>query len=350
MVELLDLKDRKLISELDFNARAPLSELGKKLGLSKQVVKYRIEKLQEKGIIKGFYTDINASKLGYEIFLVYLKFHNLTSKIETEFIRHISSQNYVGVNVSLNGLWDFCIGIWAKNSIHFKKIYQKIMRNYEKYVKSKTIMIETDFYYFKSKQILGGSNEVQVQMSQELRSFKLDEIDEILLDELSKNARISLVKLAEKTNMTANGIHNRVKRLEKENIVFGYRVMLDYSKLGFSHHRVFLHLDNLTTKKRKEIISFIGNQKQTVSITETIGYCELEFRSITKDINEFYELIEKIKKQFSEYIKEYNSILYFKFHETLNYFPISKKSKAQDVQSTGRTSIIKKENSKLDSN
>lgn len=332
MVELLDLKDRKLISELDFNARAPLSELGKKLGLSKQVVKYRIEKLQEKGIIKGFYTDINASKLGYEIFLVYLKFHKFTSEIETKFIQYISSQNNVGVNVSLNGVWDYCIGIWAKNSIHFKKIYQEIMKDYEKYVKSKTIMIETNFYYFKPRQIIESTNEVQVRMSQELESFKLDEIDTILLNELSKNSRISLVDLAEKTNMTANGIHNRIKRLEKENVVLGYRVMLDYSKLGFSHHRVFLHLDNLTSKKRKEIITFIGNQKEVISITETIGYCELEFRSITKDINEFYELIEKIKKQFSENIKEHNNILYFKFHETLNYFPISKKPKAQDVR------------------
>ena len=335
MVVLLDLKDRKLLSELDFDARVPLSTLGNKLGLSKQVVKYRIEKLQEQGIIKGFYTDINASKLGFEIYLVYLKFHKLSSELETKFIQHISNQNNVGVNTSLNGIWDYCIGIWAKNSIHFKKIYREIMQDYEMYVKSKTIMIETDFYYYKPRQLIESSNEVQVQMSQELEAFKLDILDEILLDELSRNARISLVKLAEKTNMTANGVRNRIKRLEKKNIILSYRVMLDYLKLGFLHHRVFLHLDNLTSKKKKEIIYFLGNQKQIISITETIGYCELEFRSITKDINEFYELIEKIKKQFSENIKEYSNILYFKFHETLNYFPISKKAEPLNVLSTG---------------
>ena len=59
--EKLDLTDRKIVYALDFASRMSLTQLGKKVGISKEVAKYRLDNLVKKGIIKGFYTDINAS-------------------------------------------------------------------------------------------------------------------------------------------------------------------------------------------------------------------------------------------------------------------------------------------------
>ena len=56
----LDLKDRKILYELDLDARQPLTQIGKKVGLSKDVVSYRMKKLQDEGIIKNYYTVIDA--------------------------------------------------------------------------------------------------------------------------------------------------------------------------------------------------------------------------------------------------------------------------------------------------
>ena len=39
----LDLKDRKVLYQLDVDCRQTNSEIGKKVGLSKQVVDYRIK-------------------------------------------------------------------------------------------------------------------------------------------------------------------------------------------------------------------------------------------------------------------------------------------------------------------
>ena len=41
----LDLKDRKILYELDINSRQSNSEIAKKTGLSKQVIGLRIKKL-----------------------------------------------------------------------------------------------------------------------------------------------------------------------------------------------------------------------------------------------------------------------------------------------------------------
>ena len=69
----LDLKDKKILTELEMNARIPHSELGKRIGLSKQVIKYRIEKLEKGKYIQGYNALIDLERLGETIYVVYLK-------------------------------------------------------------------------------------------------------------------------------------------------------------------------------------------------------------------------------------------------------------------------------------
>ncbi|MBS3146692.1 Lrp/AsnC family transcriptional regulator, partial [Candidatus Woesearchaeota archaeon] len=52
MLNKLDLKDKRLLYELDLDSRQSFNELGKKLSLSKSSVIYRINNMQKSGIIK----------------------------------------------------------------------------------------------------------------------------------------------------------------------------------------------------------------------------------------------------------------------------------------------------------
>jgi len=313
--------DKKLIYTLDFDSRMPLSILSKKLGISKQVAKYRLENLIKKGIIMGFNTDISSSKIGMEIYILYFKFHKMSPNIEKQFIKHMTSQENVGVNISINGKWDYCIDVWAESVVKFKKIYQRIMKDYEKYVQRKDVMIETDFYYFKPKPILNKKSDKQIEMTGDVERTPLDKKDKLILTELAKDARISLIELSKKIKLTPNAVKKRIKNLENNKTILGYRVFLNYQSLGFLHYRVFLHLENITEEIEKKIITFLKHHKTCVSITKTIGYCELEFRPIVKNVEEFYDLMNDLRNAFPEIIKEYESIIYSKMHGAWNYFP-----------------------------
>ena len=61
----LDLKDRKILYELDSNARQSNSGIAKKVGLNKNTVNYKINRMTEEGIITGYYTVVDSSRLGY---------------------------------------------------------------------------------------------------------------------------------------------------------------------------------------------------------------------------------------------------------------------------------------------
>lgn len=60
----IDAKDLKILEALQVNARVPLSELGRAVGLSQPAVSERVKRLEEAGIIEGYGARINPRALG----------------------------------------------------------------------------------------------------------------------------------------------------------------------------------------------------------------------------------------------------------------------------------------------
>ncbi|MFH1780224.1 MAG: Lrp/AsnC family transcriptional regulator [Candidatus Micrarchaeota archaeon] len=63
-------------------------------------------------------------------------------------------------------------------------------------------------------------------------SFKLDELDLKIIQELRSNSRQSWRELARKIDTSPVTIINRIKILEKNKVITGYSVRLDYKKMG----------------------------------------------------------------------------------------------------------------------
>ena len=64
--------------------------------------------------------------------------------------------------------------------------------------------------------------------------FKMDKLDVSILEVLQNEGRITNNALAKKVGLTPTPTLERVKRLEREGIIRGYRAILDEQKLGKS--------------------------------------------------------------------------------------------------------------------
>src|SRR5574343_22463 len=86
----LDLKDRKILHELDKDCRQPCSKIAKKVGLSTEVVNYRIKKLEEQKVITNYQIVVDLSKLGIIQSKILLSFHHLPSDKLQQIIEKIT--------------------------------------------------------------------------------------------------------------------------------------------------------------------------------------------------------------------------------------------------------------------
>jgi len=61
---------------------------------------------------------------------------------------------------------------------------------------------------------------------------EIDQIDRRILHELTKDARQTNLKLAERVGLSASACLRRVQELERSGVITGYRAVIDRSRLG----------------------------------------------------------------------------------------------------------------------
>ena len=309
----LDTKNKKILSELELNARIPYSILARKVGISKQVAKYRVEKLEKDEIIQGYNAIIDVNKVAKTIYLVYFKLIKMSSDEEKKWIKDLNQNVRVALTAKNAGEWDLTVVIICKNNQELDSIIKNITRGKSKNIKEKLITSELESTYFNLKLLYGQDVEFTTSSVQSI--VNLDKKDSLLLNYLAEDCRVSLLDLAKKINMSPNGVKGKIKALEKKKLIIAYKAKINYEKLGFLHFRVLLHLDKFTTQLYSKIKTFLKEKGNVESVGRYVGYADVDFRCYAKDIVDFYNLISSIKNEFVENIIEVDSMLIFNWEK-----------------------------------
>jgi DNA-binding Lrp family transcriptional regulator len=312
----LNLKDKKILAMLEMNARIPQSELAKNVGVSKQVIKYRLENLEKQQYIQGYNAIIDLNKLSQTIFVIYLKLTNISSERERTWIQTIDKDpNVLGVGKNA-GHWDLTLVLRAKNNQELDSLLKKLLTGKEDKIKERLITSEIESTYLSTSLIFNSKNK-EFSTSQ-IENLKHDEKDLEIINILSENCRTSLLEISEKVSMSPNGVKERIKNLEKNKIIIGYKTKINLEKLGFLHFRVFLHLKKFNPEIHKKIKQFIINKGNTESISRYMGYADIDFRCYARSLEEFYTFISQLKDTFLTEIIEVDSMPIFRW-EKINY-------------------------------
>jgi len=132
----LDDKDKKIIEQLQKNAKQSISDIARKTKLPRDVVKYRIKKLEEEKVIRFYHAFLNPSKLGYPLYAyVTFSLFNLELEDEEKFINFLKQHPKIIYVAKFSGKWDFCIGVCAKNYKELDEITRNIRKKYTKIIK-----------------------------------------------------------------------------------------------------------------------------------------------------------------------------------------------------------------------
>ncbi|MDL4842386.1 Lrp/AsnC family transcriptional regulator [Aquibacillus rhizosphaerae] len=86
----------------------------------------------------------------------------------------------------------------------------------------------------------------------------LDNTDAHILDELSKNSRLTMKELSKKVHLTAPAVSTRVAKLEDQGVIEGYSIKVNQVKLGFYIH-AFITIFTQSTS-HQPYLSYIKTQ------------------------------------------------------------------------------------------
>ena len=313
-----DMKDRKILYELDMDARQPISQIAKKVGLGKETVNYRMKQLEKKGIIKGYYAALDISKLGYLFCRIFIRFQNISQKKEQEIINFCKKYYCIGWMYTIDGPWDLVLAIYPRDIREVEKFCDNLMYKYGKFILNKTVSIATTIWHFKHKYLYEKKDYSQAILGRESK-IKIDEKDIELLRLLAKNARFPIIDLSEKLKLSPNAIKYRIKNLIQNKIIIAFRADININALGYEHYKVFLQLQNLDQEKLDNMIDFFRKNNNVIYITKPLGPADLEFEIILRNEKELHVFLRELRNNFS-IIKDCQPALLYN-EVMMNYLP-----------------------------
>ncbi len=314
----LDLYDKKILYELDKNSTISLSELSKKIRRSKQFVLFRLKQL-EREIITGYQAIIDMSKLGYFTFRIYFKFQQITNEDGKIFIEYVKKNlPEVWTITSIHGKWDYALFLGVKKISEFHKIWDIIILNYKKYIKSYIISIYAPIYNFNRKFFVDEKYDIVQRVYGDGEKIDIDDTDERLIKIYASNVRKSYLDMAKELKISSDTVRRRIKDLEKKKVIIGYKLGLNLESLGLASYRIDIQL--VSTNRNKELFEYCKQNKYIYQINKTIGGADFEIEVVVKDFNHLKELLNEIRIRFKDVINDIDYFVFSTFH-ILNYIP-----------------------------
>ncbi|NQV09538.1 Lrp/AsnC family transcriptional regulator [Candidatus Woesearchaeota archaeon] len=318
----LDLKDKKIIYELDVDSRQSASQLAKKVGVSKQGCTFKINNLVKKGIINSFVTVLNTPLMGHLSFRMYFKLIDISPSKETEFRNWLINHNLIPWVVGCEGLWDYIIVVFPKDFTEFESFSTELNNNWGNFVEKKDIALVTEAHHFRSGYLLEKKVDIPplTYAGQPKEVYKLDEIENKILAMLCENSRAELVQIGKQLNLPSKTVAYRIKKLREINLIEGYTLTVDYSKLGFERYKVFIRSKSMDQEREKSFIEWARMHPYCLYYSKSIASSDVELELIVKNSIHLREIVAEIRKNFNDVIRAYEVMkIYQEFK--LNFIP-----------------------------
>jgi len=306
----LDIKDKKILFELDKNSRMSLTDLAKKLKTSKEVIHYRLNKLEQEKVILRFHTVASSYRFGLTAYKVYLRLHDISKNKFDEIIEYLNKNKdvfWIGVS---KGRWDLMFGVWAKNIEEFFAIHDIILEKFSKYIQEKELSISRENLQYNRRWLYQDNSPVkEFNFGEKEEKIEISKEDKLILDELVKYSREKIIDVAEKTGLSVDIVNYRIKKMEKEGIIRGYKCLWNSQIMNFTTCKSFVYFKDITAEKKKDFIEYCKNLKNSVNIVVTFAPWDLEIMFETENYESYFKIMDEVKEKFSDIVKFYDSIL-----------------------------------------
>ena len=307
---VLDKKNQLILQMLINNSRSSISKISKVVKISKPAVLQRIRQMEKNKVILQYIAYYNLIKAGY-------KFHTILLEVGKEqeliYAEKLSCCKFTSAVLQLAHKFNILWMVFSKNQEHLNEVISGVTRT----MKVRDLKILPIINSFFDNYDLFAENKKKIARKRNKGKIKLDQIDAKILNILKNNSRESLVGIANQCKITAEAIKKRINKLEENGVIMKFFTNFNIFKLGF---QPYVALIKTNRQKRKEIIKFIRQHKNTNGQYLIDDEFDLMCIIVVKDISELREFIDQIHFLFGDNILDYE--IYLMIDQIFNdFFP-----------------------------
>jgi DNA-binding Lrp family transcriptional regulator len=122
----------------------------------------------------------------------------------------------------------------------------------------------------------------------------LDDLDNIIVNLLLEDGRMSYSDIAEKVGLSRTAVKNRIKSLEESGIIKGYKAVINPENAP----EMMTFVTNIETQAEhfEECKRIFAESEQTVTVVQTTGNCHLVAICLAPDVKTMRDFVNRIYK------------------------------------------------------
>jgi DNA-binding Lrp family transcriptional regulator len=310
----IDKKDNDILWELFQNSRASLSDISKSVGLPKPTIKYRIDQLKKRGVLRKTYSVFNRDLFHFTGYEIFIKLQGIPEGSEQKAIEKVKKNPFVVWFVRLSGRFNYLCTIFTRDSTQFLRAYDEIKSAFHPYVRELALNLRVKsrrypYPFFKDKVI------VRNYPTPSTENVVLSEKQIKILALLSDNSQTPIVDIAVKTKLSEKTVRSHIAYFEKEGIILKHTAELDPTKVGYFSYLITMSL----RKFDEEIEQYLTKIPEIVYFAKGAGVYDIRAEFFTEDEDRIYEIEQDLYQKFSKSILSID-VMMFKEEFLLNYF------------------------------
>lgn len=296
----LDAKDKEILRELDINFRQSFSKIGRKVGLSKNSVGLRFEKLKECMLHNTL--GLNNELLGYTMIKVYYSFDFYNENTELEIIKELKKHRNLLWAARYYGEYDVGTCFLVNNLNDFIEQATKFDEKFANKINRKEIELVSKQIFFRHNFIHDREIPKYYKIEKTNKILSLTDIEKRILKTMRYEPRMSIIDIVRKTGLSTKTITSRLKQLEKTGIIMGYFMTLDHSKLDYNVFKLLIQIHS--GKTNQEFDDYLSSLKETKYMVKMLGSWDYEVDLCCRNIRELQNKIEMMKEKFPNMFKK----------------------------------------------
>jgi Lrp/AsnC family transcriptional regulator, leucine-responsive regulatory protein len=315
----LDAVDKRVLVALHEDGRATISKLSKQCRVSRDVVQYRMRKLEDADVIRGYVARIDQSLFCQGVAALRLKLARANPQQHATSIAVLQQHKAVNWIAELCGGYDIQCTLLYRSPEELADTVADITSSLGAVLKRHELSLHITEYKFERLGVLTG--QTRKKLPQDTVNFgkqigaDIDEADRTILGALAANCRATNTALAKLVKLSEDAIRLRIKKLEKGSVIKGYTIVINPVAIGLEPYIVWLQLEQMTKATIAQLRSYAHSRPAISYCARTAGGLNVVLTLYVRDRRHFNEELTALRQQFGELLTDYEILLGLQEHK-----------------------------------
>lgn len=305
----LDQKDKSVLYWIEMNAMDTVPAVARSLKLREGYVRYQLDLLKERGIIKNRRTFINTGALGYNNYVIYFSMGH--SGNQNLFLQSLARLPQVWWMAEIGGMYQYAVSFSSESINLVIEQIEKLIDKHQVILVKKEVSIRVAVHRYSRKYLLPNAKNVRdFYLGKDLNFIPLDEVDKKVLRSISYRGELSQRELAKNEDIPIATFERRLKILEKNKIIQGYFYETDLTSQGVQQYVFLMETKGFSRVTSLKLAKFCYQHPIVRKLVSCVGRWDFEIEINITSSSEINQFRNEIYSNFNTLIND------------LSYFPL----------------------------